>query len=123
MVTARHLSDTPHRLTASVMPAFVLAAFVLAAFVLPLSPAAAQAGCTLSDKAVAAAGKGAKYDAFVRATGCQGKRISSFEMLGGKTEVYWFEDGDKRLQVTFRNGALQSARNTGVDPVITGSPR
>lgn len=123
MVTARHLSDTPSRPAASASPAVILPAFLLAALVLAMSPAAGQTGCKLSDQAVAAAGKGAKYDAFVRATGCEGKRISSFEMLGAKTELYWFEDGDKRLQVTFRNGLLQTARNAGVDPVATGSRR
>lgn len=40
--------------------------------------------------------------------GCTAKRLSSFELLGQKTEVFEFIDGQRRLQVTVRNNKVVS---------------
>lgn len=40
--------------------------------------------------------------------GCTAKKLSSFELLGQKTEVYEFIDGQRRLQVTVRNNKVVS---------------
>jgi hypothetical protein len=41
-------------------------------------------------------------------TGCQARKLSSFEMLGQTTEVFEFRDGVNRLQITMRNNKLVS---------------
>ena len=40
--------------------------------------------------------------------GCTAKKLSSFELLGQKTEVFEFMDGQRRLQVTVRNNKVVS---------------
>lgn len=43
-----------------------------------------------------------------RMTGCEARKISSFDWLGQTTVIYEFRDDSNRLQVTLRNNRLLS---------------
>ena len=40
--------------------------------------------------------------------GCTGRQVSSFDLLGQKTEIFEFTDTRQRLQVTVRNNKIVS---------------
>lgn len=79
--------------------------------------------CLFSENAIAMLEKGVSYEAVAKQMGCPGKKISSFEMLGSTTEMFWFDEGERRLQVTFRNGHVSGLRRMGFEPTATGSIR
>lgn len=83
----------------------------------------AQAGGTCSIPAQAADGlsKGFTYERSAETIGCAGRKLSSFAMLGRTTEVFEFQDGRQRVQVTFQDGKLISFTNRPLDAVATGS--
>ncbi len=64
--------------------------------------------CLLEQNRVAALDTSASVADIATLFGCTAKKLSSFELLGQKTEVFEFIDGQRRLQVTVRNNKVVS---------------
>ena len=64
--------------------------------------------CMLEQNRVNALDTAASVADIASLFGCTAKRLSSFELLGQKTEVFEFIDGQRRLQVTVRNNKVVS---------------
>jgi hypothetical protein len=64
--------------------------------------------CLLEQNRVAALDTSASVADIASLFGCTAKKLSTFELLGQKTEVFEFIDGQRRLQVTVRNNKVVS---------------
>jgi hypothetical protein len=64
--------------------------------------------CQLDPDKIASAASDLTVAGVTKLTGCEARKLSSFEMLGQTTEVFEFRDGVNRLQVTMRNSKVVS---------------
>jgi hypothetical protein len=64
-------------------------------------------GCKL-DAAQLAKVQAMSVDDVAKLTGCQPRKVSSFEWLGQTTDIYEFQDGSNRLQMTLQNNKTLS---------------
>jgi hypothetical protein len=64
--------------------------------------------CVLDAEKLSKAASNLSVADFTKLTGCQARKLSSFDMLGQTTEVFEFRDGVSRLQVTLRNNKVVS---------------
>jgi hypothetical protein len=64
--------------------------------------------CQLDAEKLAKAASNLSVSDVTKLTGCQARKLSTFEMLGQTTEVFEFRDGVNRLQITLRNNKVVS---------------
>lgn len=73
-----------------------------------IKPSGTDVPCQLSSRTIDAITGSVTPDKIAALTGCPGRKISSFELLGNVTDTYEFVDGRNRLQVTFQNNKVLS---------------
>lgn len=71
-------------------------------------PPGSNAACALSGLTADAASTIASPEELRKATGCDVRKVSSFQMLGSTTEIFEVQDGQRRLQITLRDRKVVS---------------
>jgi hypothetical protein len=73
-----------------------------------IKPSSTSVPCELTNASLTAITGAMTPEKIASLTGCPGHKVSTFEMLGQKTETYEFMDGRNRLQVTVQNNKILS---------------